>query len=241
MYARPSDESGTALKFLASGKLWRDALVMFDDGPGDDHWSQVTGTVIKGESRGEALEFVPSTLTTWAAWKAQHPTTLVLRKPEPIEGSHYARYFTDENRMGISGDPYRDDRLPGKMLVLGVLIEGQPFALDFKTLDRVKLVNLTLAGTPVVLTRSPEANTAQAYRRAIGGRTVEFENYRVENGVPVMDVKDGSATVSLLDGSVVGGEDGVVDGEALEPVRSTRAYWYAWSSYHPTTEVIDVD
>lgn len=236
MYARPSDESGNPLSFLASGKLWRDALVLFDNDSGDDHWSQVTGTAIKGKAKGKRLDFVPSTLTTWAAWRAQHPNTLVLRKPEPIEGSHYERYFKDENRMGISGDPYDDDRLPGKALVLGILIGDRSYALDFGTLDRLKIVNVTLDGVPVVLTRSPEANTAQAYRRTVGGRVVELENFRMEKGIPVMSVASGSVTFSLLDGTVVHGE-----AEALEPIRSTRSYWYAWSAYHPKTVVIDAD
>lgn len=206
---------------------------MFDDGGKPDHWSQVTGTAVKGPSEGTKLEFVSSTLTTWAAWKALHPSTQVLKKTEPIRESHYARYYENPDRMGISGDFYEDDRLPGKAMVLGVVVGGKTFAISFERLAELKILNATLNGVPVVITFSPQARSSQAYRRDPGGEILEFSDYRIEKGVPVMkDLRYGK-TYNLLDGS----SDESAD--RLEAIHSTRSFWYAWSSYHPETELLE--
>ena len=48
MYARPTDDEGRPLTFGVSGKLWRDALVMFDRQTGS-LWSQISGDAIRAE------------------------------------------------------------------------------------------------------------------------------------------------------------------------------------------------
>lgn len=100
---------GRALTFEVSGLLWRapgllaaDAeadgtvvaasrgsggefrnrgnLVLFDRETGS-YWSQVLATAICGPHRGRELRVRPSTVATWAEWRAEHPDTRVLLPP----------------------------------------------------------------------------------------------------------------------------------------------------------------
>lgn len=57
-------------------------LVMFDGATGS-YWSQLLGQAICGPLTGETLTLIPSTVTTWSAWREAHPDTEVLLPPPP--------------------------------------------------------------------------------------------------------------------------------------------------------------
>ena len=62
------------------GALWGQAMTWWDHETGSI-WSQPIGEAILGPLQGATLELLPSTLTTWEAWKAAHPATLALDAP----------------------------------------------------------------------------------------------------------------------------------------------------------------
>lgn len=55
-------------------------LVMYDEATGS-YWSQILGKAICGPEAGDRLRIVPSEVTTWRAWRADHPDTRVLLPP----------------------------------------------------------------------------------------------------------------------------------------------------------------
>jgi hypothetical protein len=55
-------------------------LVLFDELTGS-YWSQFLARAICGAREGERLRIVPSTVTTWAAWRTEHPGTDTLLPP----------------------------------------------------------------------------------------------------------------------------------------------------------------
>lgn len=59
------------------GALWGNAMTWWDHGTGSV-WSQPKGEAILGPLKGTKLELLPSTLSTWGAWKSVHPDTLAL-------------------------------------------------------------------------------------------------------------------------------------------------------------------
>jgi hypothetical protein len=59
------------------GALWGNAMTWWDHGTGSV-WSQPKGEAILGPLKGTKLELLPSTLSTWGAWKSAHPDTLAL-------------------------------------------------------------------------------------------------------------------------------------------------------------------
>ena len=63
--------------FGNQGALFGNAMTWWDHDTGSV-WSQPRGEAILGPRKGERLELLPSTLTTWEAWKTAHPDTLAL-------------------------------------------------------------------------------------------------------------------------------------------------------------------
>jgi len=59
------------------GALWGNAMTWWDHDTGS-LWSQPMGEAILGPLRGTKLTLMPSTLTTWEAWKSAHPGTVAL-------------------------------------------------------------------------------------------------------------------------------------------------------------------
>jgi len=68
---------GQVLAFGNQGDLYLNAMTWFDHTTGSV-WSQPFGEAILGPLAGSTLELLPSTLTTWAAWRDSHPDTLAL-------------------------------------------------------------------------------------------------------------------------------------------------------------------
>jgi hypothetical protein len=55
-------------------------LVLVDDETGS-YWSQILARAVCGPESGDRLTIVPSTVTTWTAWRETHPETDVLLPP----------------------------------------------------------------------------------------------------------------------------------------------------------------
>ena len=69
----------------------RQQLVDYDKQT-SSRWSQLFGNAVSGPMKGEQLVKLPSTMTTWAKWKALHPNTTVYVKLEPLV-STYSLWF----------------------------------------------------------------------------------------------------------------------------------------------------
>lgn len=70
----------TTLVFGNQGDLFGNAMTWWDHETGSI-WSQPLGEAILGPRKGAKLEMLPSTLTTWAAWREAHPETQALDVP----------------------------------------------------------------------------------------------------------------------------------------------------------------
>ena len=68
---------GTAIVLGNQGALWGNAMTWWDHETGSI-WSQPLGEAIIGPLEGATLELLPSTLTTWGAWREAHPETEAL-------------------------------------------------------------------------------------------------------------------------------------------------------------------
>ncbi len=164
MYGR--EVEGRTLSFGVSGKLYRNSLIMYDRQTGS-LWSHFLGAAVAGPLKGARLPFVPSTFTEWAAWRGDHPGTLVLDTGEPDFDS-YGSYYRS-GQTGIPGTHRRDARLRPKDLVLGVL---QPAAKAYaiRDLERLGTIRDTLAGKPVEIEYDRASRTARAFLVAGRGR-----------------------------------------------------------------------
>jgi len=76
---------GQEIVFGVQGALWGNAMTFWDHDTGSI-WSQPLGEAIAGPRKGQTLEVLPVTFTTWAAWRDLHPDTLALDVPAGNSG-----------------------------------------------------------------------------------------------------------------------------------------------------------
>ena len=68
---------GEEIVFGVQGALWGNAMTFWDHDTGSI-WSQPLGEAIAGPRKGQTLEALPVTFTTWDAWRETHPETLAM-------------------------------------------------------------------------------------------------------------------------------------------------------------------
>ncbi|WP_442905089.1 DUF3179 domain-containing protein [Haladaptatus sp. ZSTT2] len=228
---------GDVTTFGVSGLLWNADLVMYDEKT-DSLWSQLLATAISGERTGEALTLTPSSLTTWGAWQASHPETVVLLPP-PFSGTvvgetsrdytrnPYASYG-DSDQIGIGFTEFEDDRLHPKTLVIGITDGTTARAYPFAELDGAHVVNDTVGSRPVVVAALTDGSLV-AYDRTIGEDVLTFAP-----GEPDEMTGGGSrwqlATGVAIDGPHVGTH--LARANDVSPL-----FWFAWATFNPETDI----
>lgn len=224
--------NGKELELRVSGKLYKDALVMFDRQTGT-LWTQVDGKALRGPFAGSRLMEVPALQTTWKAWKKLHSDTLVLRKPGPLHRSDYDDYFRDPSKRGLFGTR-GDERLGGKDKVVGIHEAGEAVAIPQPLLEKKTVVQFSLAGKPMVVMYAPGEETPAVYRAVAEGRTLSFRARKGGGQTVIEDIETGSVWSPLEGKAVIG----PLEGKQLERVPYLHSFWYAWSAYRPETRVI---
>lgn len=227
--------AGEPARFGVSGKLWRSDLVMYD-GLTDSLWSQLAATAIRGTRTGEELTLLPSTLTTWAAWRGTHPETQVLLPP-PRSGTvdRYDRAFDyfipkygDGSESQLVGRDTHDGDLHPKTMVIGVSDSEVARAYPFDIVTARDVINDRVGELPLVVAASPD-DTLVAYDRRIEGYTHHFE----EDGDRHL-LADGSRW-DRTSGQAV---DGPHAGRQLARANDhPPMFWTGWSEFNPGTEV----
>ena len=228
MYARTlADDDGAVdvLDFGVSGNLWHGVLVMYDRASGS-FWTQLDGRSIEGRWAGRRLEHRPSTFTSWAQWKAEHPDTEVLLKGEDERGqaeSAYADYFADPERLFL---PQLGEGLGGarpKDVVFGLALGGEALAVTEDLLFEARVLNLVVGGRPVALLAEPRSGEVRAVERREGQREI------------LLEALEGTSTLERV-ARASGGAS--LDPAKLTPLRVDRAYWYAWARSHPRSRIM---
>ena len=218
--------------FGVSGKLIMNAVVMYDH-QSDTLWSQFLSRGVKGPLANQPLEIVPVIQTTWQQWLNLHPDTLVLDKRGAYRGDTYEGYYSGGS-AGILGEANKDDRLPRKELVMGMVASGLAKAYPFSVISEQTVINDHFAGEAVVVTFEPISESGAAFERRLDGRTLTFEPAAQRQGITlVRDLETGSLW-QVLTGQAV---EGPLFGQRLERLPSHYSFWFAWSDFHPTTKL----
>lgn len=150
MVHRRSNQAGVSV-FGNQGALFGNAMTWWDHDTGSV-WSQPLGEAILGPRKGERLELLPSTLTTWEAWRTAHPETLALDVSAGRSGF-------DLSRMAIVID-------------LGT----EAVAYSIPRLREVGVVNDVIAGVEVAVVIDPDdPNRWAAFTRRLDNDVVVLE------------------------------------------------------------------
>ncbi len=174
---------GERVEFGTSGKLWQSNLVMYDRKT-DTYWSQVLGEGIRGELAGEKLKVLPSDMTRFGVWKNTYPEGEVLSKDTGLKRLYgydpYGSqgYYTDHSQIIVPVNN-RDDRLPNKTLILGLVIDGKAKAYNPATIKEAGEVVDEFAGKTIVAQYVSDEDVVRLFERSGGAltRINPFPNY----------------------------------------------------------------
>lgn len=243
---RASD--GQTYTFGSSGFLYRSNKLMYDRQT-RTLWNQLTGEPVLGELAGSdpllELTLLPVVLTSWREWQNQHPDTSVVDidtgyQRVYLPGAAYGGYFAAEDTMFPVWQ--RGEALPDKAQIYAMRIDGVPKAYPLETLLAERVVNDTLAGTPLVLVAGEEAITVE-------GTSLRDGQVTYQAGGEVRAYQRGEATFrpgsdpgTVLDSSgrpweiteaaLVG-----PGGERAPRLSGHLAYWFGWYAFFPQTQV----
>ena len=223
--------SGDETTFGTSGLLYRSNKLMFDRRT-RTLWANLTGEPVLGPLAAEPrpLEMLPLTVTTWAAWRRDHPDTTVLALEADRGWRHgydYRPGAADARRAGVSFPvPARSRLLPDQEEVYGLRLGGAVKAYPVRALAAAGVVNDTLGGEPVVLHSEAGSGAVRAFRR--GGE-------RFAPGPAPGEVVDGLGRVWRVT------EEALVPVEPVTPplprLPGNLAWWFGWFAFYPQTEV----
>jgi len=161
---------GTTVSFGNQGALWGNAMTWWDHDTGSV-WSQPLGEAILGPLKGERLELLPSTLTTWDAWLTAYPDTVALDVAGWTTGFHL-------EQMAVVVD-----------LGTGAAAYGIP------ALRQVGVINDVVAGVEIAVVIDPDdAARWSVFSRRLDASVVELE--LTPNGL--VDVATGTVFDAFL-------------------------------------------
>ncbi len=237
MYSRELE--GKTYTFGVSGKLWRDALLMYDHQT-QSLWSHITGEAIQGELKGKKLKpLVSMPQIAWKAWKKNYPDTKVLSVPfrgvmrESISRDSYERYHKSKD-TGVSGTKYTDIRLDNKSLVIGVQVADENGKIQYQAYpltafsDR-SLIHDTINEVPLLIFHDKETFATVVYNCTVDGK--------VENFIPNEDyiVEDSQGRQwNLVTGKLTSSEQTDL---SLDRLPAVNIYWFAWARFYPKTTI----
>jgi hypothetical protein len=129
---------GKAMNFGVSGLLFNSDVLLYDR-ESESLWSQILGQAISGQHKGRKLKKLAITHTSWSAWVASHPQTLVLSEDtgysrdyrrNPYSGYDRSRslYFQVSNKAPTDFHP--------KERILGVQVGERFKAYPFSEIDK---------------------------------------------------------------------------------------------------------
>ena len=237
MYSR--DLEGKTYTFGVSGKLWRDALLMYDHQT-RSLWSHITGEAIRGPLKGKRLKPLASTpQISWKTWQLNYPRTRVLSVPtrggmrESLSQDVYADYHASQ-RAGVSGMEYTDDRLPNKSLVIGVQVPSKDGTPQFRAyplthFTKTAIINDTLGEVPLLIFHDKTSFATAVFARNVAGDIRTFsakDKHFVEDNI--------GTPWNLITGEATSGKE---KGPRLERLPAVNIYWFAWARYYPKTSI----
>jgi len=224
---------GKEYTFGVSGKLIRNALVMYDRET-ESYWSQILGEAVAGDLQGTKLEFLPSWMMSWKEWKALHPNTQALDKGGRRGGRDSYTGYYQSGSTGVIGETHQDDRLYAKEFVIGVELDSEAVAYPFSVLNEEPLINDEVAGIDLLVVFNPDSAASAVFNRQVDGETLTFA--KTADPLIIMDVETGSEW-NALSGQAVAGP---LAGTSLERIKSTAVFWFGWTDFYPDTVLYGV-
>jgi hypothetical protein len=201
---------------------------MFEDEDTKSWWRQATGEAITGPLKGTKLEELLSVQMRLGAWAREYPNTLILQ-PDPVFAKQYKGLEGFDAGTIKSGLEKRDSASwQFKSWVAGVVVNDHAKAYDWNALLQQKVINDTIANTPVVLVLENDNVSFHVWNRQVNDKLLQFS---VDAATQTM--KDAATNTAWdMKGECI---EGLLKGSRLTPVPAYQEFWHSWYSFHPGT------
>ena len=218
--------NGVRQKFRLVGARHYNAVI--EDESSGTWWYQATGEAAAGPLEGHKLNELACEQSSLSAWLDKHPTSLILQ-PD----NHYINDYNDLQNYDLVQPVDRDstlknkDSLVRKSWYVGIIIDKQPKAYNWRKLQRERLLNDNIGHTPLLIMLENDSLTFHAWNRHVDGKEL---NFRIDANECLTDIE--TASVWDLDGLCISGPQ---KGKRLNKVQSYQEYRHSWLHFHPTT------
>jgi hypothetical protein len=198
--------NGETFVFGNAGGLYKNAMTWWDHKT-RSIWSQPTGEVLEGELAGTKLELLPSQVTTWSNWVADHPQTFVMAN--------------DLDRLGSRRQGFTPE------FVIGVDVGEEALAFYYQDVEEAGIVQTTIGDLPVIVWAA--GGEYGVYLPQVDGQSLTFSN---EAGIVYDD-----QTRSRWDLARGLALEGPLQGQGLQALPSLTSYDWAWYDFYPDSAI----
>ena len=238
-------------EFGVSGLLRNSDLIMYDRTT-ESLWQQFTGEGIVGDLTGEQLTFLPSSLISYADFRAAYPEGVVLSRDTGFNRSYGRNPYEGYDSIGSTPFLFRgpaDGRLEAVERVVTVSLNeaGVDVAYPLSILAEAGVINDSQGGQDLVVFHTDGTSSALgagviAEAEDVGATGVFDPNL---NGQKLTFSKDGERIVDEETAStwnIVGqAVDGPLAGETLNSVVHGDHFWFSWAAFRPDTIIFGGD
>jgi len=233
------------LSFGTSGRLYLSNLVMYDRQT-ESLWPQAEGRAVAGVLTGTELDRLPVALLPWGQFRDRFPDARVLSRETGTSRDYGRNPYVGYDDVEASPFLFRGDvdpRLPAMTRVVGLGDPADPVAVRTDELLERGVVELKVAGEPVVVLAAPgqasaldtpdiaggaDVGTTGVFSAALDGRTLSLR----PGQAPGEFVDDVTGSLWDVQGRAVAGPEA---GRELQRLPSTDTFWFSWQSFWPDT------
>ncbi|MDO1445008.1 DUF3179 domain-containing (seleno)protein [Rhodocytophaga aerolata] len=216
--------NGTHQTFRLVGARHYNAVI--EDASTKSWWYQATGEAAVGPLQGRTLKEITYEQLTLRSWLEKYPNSLILQ-PD----TNYLLAYDDLKRYDrlqpIDKDStLKSDTLIRKSWVVGITVDEQAKAYDWRELIEAKVVNDLVGKTPVVVTIEPDSLSFHVWNRNLEGNVLHFES----DEKTLWDRQTNSTW--NWQGECV---SGLLTGKKLKSIQAHQEYWHSWQQFHSPT------
>ncbi|MEM1121582.1 MAG: DUF3179 domain-containing protein [Bacteroidota bacterium] len=233
-----ADLDGQKTTFGVSGLLYNSNLMPYDRAT-NSTWSQMSHLCVNGELSGEAIETIHVVEMAFSTLREVYPDAKVLNLNTGFN-REYNRYpygdYRTNNQSLIFPVSNRDDRIPNKERVLGVVVNGEALAYRFADF-REKTINVvqnSFQRADLVVIGSQEKNILTAYQSIVAdGTALTFT--ALQNEFPAVMMDNEGNKWDVLGQAVSGPRTG----EQLPEILNYMGFWFSWAAFNENIEIFE--
>jgi hypothetical protein len=195
-------------------------------------WQHETGEALMGKYRGKTLAILGGELSSWMAWRTEHPETTICVRPEGYRHpaplgpvferllDHGPKHMVGPGLFGL------DQRLDQHAFIAGITLGEHVKAYPMDVLQECLIINDQVGSQSIVIFYDSASDRVRCFSLDTlpQGTTLEMRAALLHDPIA-------HRSWDFSGKAIDSGKD------ALTPVRVQRQWWLAWSEYHPGSPI----